>query len=83
MNFGDDGAIRALEERHRNNSYHIDRLLNLCKVLTQREAESTSGSEIDEIRGDIALYRHEISAYESDNKGVAEQLRELRSRSGP
>ena len=82
MSFGTDGAIRALEERRNNNAYHIDRLLNLCKVLAQREAESTSGSETDDVRGEIARYRHEISSYELDTNGIAGQLRELKSRSG-
>lgn len=82
MSFGTDGAIRALEERRNNNIYHIDRLLNLCKVLAQREAESTSSSETDDIRGEISRYRHEISSYELDTNGIAEQLRELKSRSG-
>ncbi|MCE2508711.1 MAG: hypothetical protein J4G04_05360 [Nitrosopumilaceae archaeon] len=83
MSFGTDGSIRVLEERRKNDVYHIDRLLNLCMVLTQRMVESASGSEIDEIRGDLARYRHEISSYELDNNDVAKQLRKLKSRSGP
>ena len=82
MSFGTDEAIRALEERRNNNAYHIERLLSLCKVLAQREVESTSSSETDDIRGEIARYRHEISSYELDTNGIAEQLRELKSRSG-
>ena len=45
--------------------------------------ESASGSEIDEIRGDLARCRHEISPYELDNNDVTKQLCKLKSRSGP
>lgn len=82
ISFGTDGAIRALEERRNSNTYHINRLLDLCKALTQRMTESTSSSEIDEIRGDLARYRKEMKSYEQDNKDVVKQLRGLKTRSG-
>ena len=82
MNFGTDGTIRALEERRRNNSYQIDRLLDLCKALTQRETECTDIHEIDDIRGEIARYRHEISVHESENADISKEIRALKERSG-
>ena len=80
MSFGTDYIIRSLEERRKNNSYHIDRLLDLCTALTQRMTES--GSEIDEIRSELAKYQSQMIPYTQDNNEVAKQLHELRSRSG-
>ena len=80
--FGTDGAIRSLQERRRNNSYQIGRLLDLCKALAQRETECANSHVIDDIRGEIARYRHEISAHESENADISNEIRALKERSG-
>ncbi len=54
MNFGADGAIRALEERRGHNTRQVERLMDLCKALAQRITETTNGQEIDDMRGEIA-----------------------------
>ncbi|MBI1657520.1 MAG: hypothetical protein IS632_01925 [Thaumarchaeota archaeon] len=56
--------------------------MDLCKVLTQRITETANGQEIDDMRGEIARYRHDITGYEADNRGISAELRELKSRSG-
>lgn len=82
MNFGTDGAMRALEERRNHNTRQVERLMDLCKVLAQRITETTNGQEIDDMRGEIARYRHDITGYEAENGDISGELRELKSRSG-
>lgn len=82
MSFGTDGAIRSLEERRECNMKQVERLMDLCDASIQRMTESTDGHEIDDLRGEIARYRHEIITYETENMEIEREQRGLKSRSG-
>lgn len=73
-----DYDIRALESRLKNNVYQLERLSGLCSATLHRIAESTSAHEIGELRGDLAIYRHEIEGYARESAEIVSELGTLR-----
>ena len=69
MTFGTGGAARAPEER-RDHTRHVERLVDMCNVLAQRIAETANGQELGYMCGEIARYRHDITGYGAESRGI-------------
>ena len=77
MSRNPDYDIRALKSRLKNNVYQLERLSGLCSATLHRIAESTNAHETDELRGDLAIYRHEIEGYGRESAEIVSELETL------
>lgn len=70
--------IAALLERRLNNDKIIDRETQMCEAIVYRINNSTSATEIDELRSEIQTRRKRIDYAEKDNREIQAEISKIK-----